>query len=245
MLAIGVGLLSFWPRLRGGPDPSAMIDLLIGSAGCLALVLRHRWTTALALVLTALSAVDVTIGGAALVATFAVAVRRPLVVVAWAGLLGVAASLVNAALYQGNHVPYLANATINVLADSQRPRRGFGIPSRRLAGRDCTCRGVIRSGAHQMLLDLRAVVGLLRENPDEDTAPPQPVLSALPKLVEESRAAGAQVKLDLDVQDADHVPVMTSRTVYRIVNHRRSGPRDLVVKDGAAQTASTPPSPRF
>lgn len=76
VLAGGVGLLAFWPRIQGGPDLVALVDVLVGAAGCLALVLRRRWTTALALVLTVVSAADVSIGGAAVVATFAVAVRR-------------------------------------------------------------------------------------------------------------------------------------------------------------------------
>jgi signal transduction histidine kinase len=70
--------------------------------------------------------------------------------------------------------------------------------------------GVIRGGVHQMLVDLREVIGLLRESPDEDLAPP-----ALDTLVAEARQAGADVTLTAP----EELPVSTlvSRAVYRIV----------------------------
>jgi signal transduction histidine kinase len=70
--------------------------------------------------------------------------------------------------------------------------------------------GVIRSGVHQMLVDLREVIGLLRESPDEDLAPP-----ALDTLVAEARQAGADVTLTTP----EELPVSTlvSRAAYRIV----------------------------
>jgi signal transduction histidine kinase len=76
--------------------------------------------------------------------------------------------------------------------------------------------GVIRASAHHALEDLRAVIGVLRENPD-DGAPerPQPTLGDLPALIEESRAAGMRVTFDLQV--ADEVPDATGRNAYRIV----------------------------
>nr|BFE88647.1 hypothetical protein GCM10020093_112480 [Planobispora longispora] len=62
--------------------------------------------------------------------------------------------------------------------------------------------GVIRSGAHQALQDLREVIGVLRLG-GEETAPdrPQPTLSDLSALVEESREAGMDVRLDMRIGD--------------------------------------------
>ncbi|MEV8402985.1 sensor histidine kinase [Streptomyces niveus] len=78
--------------------------------------------------------------------------------------------------------------------------------------------GVIRSGAHQMLVDLRAIIGLLREErADDETAPPQPALTELGYLIDESRAAGARVSFSFQVVDAEDAPTMTARTIYRIV----------------------------
>src|SRR3954451_12720927 len=76
--AAGLGLMESWPRLRPEADALDLVDLLAGGAGCLALLLRRRWPAPLALILSALSAVVVSIGGAAaLVATFSVAIRWP------------------------------------------------------------------------------------------------------------------------------------------------------------------------
>lgn len=78
--------------------------------------------------------------------------------------------------------------------------------------------GVIRSGAHQMLVDLRAIIGLLREEPaDDETAPPQPALAELGELIDESRAAGAHISFSFQVVDVEDAPTMTARTAYRIV----------------------------
>lgn len=95
--------------------------------------------------------------------------------------------------------------------------------------------GVIRSGVHQMLVDLREVIGLLREEPgDTDVAaPPQPSLSGVADLVGEARLTGAEVELDLDVRGVDEVPTMVGRTAYRIVqegltNARKHAPGEPV-----------------
>jgi signal transduction histidine kinase len=94
--------------------------------------------------------------------------------------------------------------------------------------------GVIRASAHQALQDLREVIGVLREEPAGDPGPerPQPTLRELPALVEESRAAGTTVRLDLTVDPAA-VPGLTGRTAYRIVqegltNARKHAPGAVV-----------------
>lgn len=81
-----------------------------------------------------------------------------------------------------------------------------------------TAAGVIRASAHQALQDLREVVGVLREAGDDD-APgrPQPTLSDLPALADESRAAGVDVDLDLRTETMAAVPTGTGRAAYRIV----------------------------
>ncbi len=90
--------------------------------------------------------------------------------------------------------------------------------------------GVIRASAHQALQDLREVIGVLREEPGggRDPERPQPTLHDVPALVEESRAAGATVRLEVTVDPAK-VPALTGRTAYRIVqegltNARRHAP---------------------
>ncbi|GAA3118506.1 sensor histidine kinase [Streptosporangium carneum] len=77
--------------------------------------------------------------------------------------------------------------------------------------------GVIRSGAHQALQDLREVIGVLRlggEGTDPDR--PQPTLADLAGLVEESRLAGMEVALDMRVSDPGGAPARLGRNAYRI-----------------------------
>jgi signal transduction histidine kinase len=103
--------------------------------------------------------------------------------------------------------------------------------------------GVVRDGVHQALSELREVISVLRDDQttaDEQTGPrPQPMLADIPRLVEESRAAGEQVVLDDRTADAAVVPAVAGRAAYRIVqealtNARKhaSGQPVRVVLDG-------------
>ncbi|HEY7272711.1 MAG TPA: histidine kinase [Actinoplanes sp.] len=95
--------------------------------------------------------------------------------------------------------------------------------------------GVIRASAHQALQDLREVIGVLREDGGAEVVPPerpQPTLSGLPGLADESRAAGMTVALNVGVDPAA-VPDATGRTAYRIVqegltNARKHAPGTAV-----------------
>ena len=97
--------------------------------------------------------------------------------------------------------------------------------------------GVVRAGAHQALDELREVITVLREDDgdgDGDGAQrPQPGLADLPRLVEESRDAGARVQLDDRVADPGALPGATGRTAYRVVqegltNARKHAPGEPV-----------------
>ncbi len=109
--------------------------------------------------------------------------------------------------------------------------------------------GVIRDNAHQALQDLRMVIGVLRAPAHEQGAgdsagagavtgadaghdgaarpaeAPQPVLADLERLARESRAAGMRLQLDVRVDDPGAVPVLTGRTVYRIVQEALTNAR--------------------
>jgi signal transduction histidine kinase len=114
--------------------------------------------------------------------------------------------------------------------------------------------GVVRGAAHAALQELRDVIGMLREDDlAEALGPPQPTLCDLPALVEESRAAGARVDLEIDVPDAEALPSTVGRTAYRIVqegltNARKHAPgaavgvRVALGDDGLeVRVASRPP----
>lgn len=76
---------------------------------------------------------------------------------------------------------------------------------------------VIQQSSHQALVELREVLGILRDENGE-VAPnrPQPGVGDVPTLVDEARAAGLRVALTLDI-DIDAVPELIGRTAYRVV----------------------------
>lgn len=85
---------------------------------------------------------------------------------------------------------------------------------------------VVRSGVHQALEELREVIGVLRddaENPADPTTgrSPLPGLADLPRLIEESRAAGTPVTVGGAAwppgKGAAGVPDAAGRTLYRVV----------------------------
>ncbi len=84
--------------------------------------------------------------------------------------------------------------------------------------------GLLRSTAQQALEELRGVIGVLREDPagegssdasDARPAPPQPTLRDIPRLVEDTRRAGARIKYSQAVDG--EVPDGVGRDAYRIV----------------------------
>jgi signal transduction histidine kinase len=77
--------------------------------------------------------------------------------------------------------------------------------------------GVVRSGVHEALGELREVITLLRDDEPGYETKPQPVLADLPRLIEESTAAGAEVRLHDDVRDPAALPAAAARTAYRVV----------------------------
>jgi signal transduction histidine kinase len=77
--------------------------------------------------------------------------------------------------------------------------------------------GVIRATAHAALDDLREVVGVLRETVENgEPEPPQPTLDQIEALVEESRAAGMNVRASIDAPAAT-AGAAVGRTAYRVV----------------------------
>ena len=63
---------------------------------------------------------------------------------------------------------------------------------------------LLRSTARQALEELRGVIGVLREEPGQEPPPaaPQPTLSDIPRLVEETRRAGAKIDFEMRVEHA-------------------------------------------
>ena len=76
--------------------------------------------------------------------------------------------------------------------------------------------GVIRTGVHQALDELREVINVLRDE-DVDEGRPQPTFQDLGELVAESRQAGTAIAYDDRVDDSTTLPPATGRTAYRVV----------------------------
>jgi signal transduction histidine kinase len=81
--------------------------------------------------------------------------------------------------------------------------------------------GIIRDTARKAMEELRQTLGVLRDDRDSEAgdtpATPLPSLEDIPRLVEESRRAGARVTLDMDVPPDALAPGTLGRDAYRIV----------------------------
>lgn len=94
--------------------------------------------------------------------------------------------------------------------------------------------GLIRSTAHQAMVELREVLGVLREDAgDAHPDRPQPDASDLPALLEEARDGGMHLLVHAEDVDLGLVPPTVGRTAYRLVqealtNARKHAPDTLV-----------------
>jgi signal transduction histidine kinase len=94
--------------------------------------------------------------------------------------------------------------------------------------------GVIRVSARAAQEELREVIGVLRAGSElvEEVQPPQPTISDLATLLEESRAAGMDVSARDQLSEQSLSPIL-GRTVYRVVqegltNARKHAPGQVV-----------------
>ncbi|WP_233617460.1 sensor histidine kinase [Actinomadura sp. WAC 06369] len=85
--------------------------------------------------------------------------------------------------------------------------------------------GVVRAGVHQALEELREVIGVLRDEDRDHGDRPQPVLTDVPRLVEESRDAGATVTLRDEVDAPDALPPAAGRAAYRVLQEALTNAR--------------------
>ena len=83
----------------------------------------------------------------------------------------------------------------------------------------------IQETSHQALAELRELLGVLREGPgDAEPEAPQPTASRIGSLIDEARAAGAH--LDVDVRgDLDAISTTVGRTLYRVVQESLTNAR--------------------
>lgn len=92
---------------------------------------------------------------------------------------------------------------------------------------------IIQDNSHQAMVELREVLGLLREGPgDADPELPQPSAKDIPALIEEARRSGMKVVSGREIA-LDGLPDSLGRTLYRVVqealtNARKHAPDTLV-----------------
>lgn len=92
---------------------------------------------------------------------------------------------------------------------------------------------VIQEASHQALVELRDVLGILRDDPgDSSPERPQPSAVDLPDLLDEARASGMRIETE-ELVALDGIPETIGRTLYRVVqesltNARKHAPNTLV-----------------
>ncbi len=92
--------------------------------------------------------------------------------------------------------------------------------------------GIIQENSHQALVELRQVLGVLREDSgDADPERPQPSAVDLPGLLDDARESGMNIAADLG--PVESIPDLLGRTAYRVVqegltNARKHAPNTLV-----------------
>lgn len=90
--------------------------------------------------------------------------------------------------------------------------------------------GTIESASHDALQELRAILGVLRDNSDgQAPLAPAPNLDALPALIEQARATGSKLDLEVDGERPESLPEALELAAYRIIqesltNWRRHAP---------------------
>jgi signal transduction histidine kinase len=85
--------------------------------------------------------------------------------------------------------------------------------------------GVIRASGQAALEELRAVIGLLREQHDGASLEvPQPTLAQIPDLLDESRAAGMDIRCEQRAA-TDAVPSAVGRAAFRVLQEALTNAR--------------------
>jgi signal transduction histidine kinase len=102
--------------------------------------------------------------------------------------------------------------------------------------------GVVRASGQAALEELRAVIGVLRENDDcASLEAPQPTLAQIPALLDESRAAGMDVRWEERRAATDAVPSAVGRAAFRVLQEALTNARKHA--RGAPVTVSLDPGP--
>jgi signal transduction histidine kinase len=85
---------------------------------------------------------------------------------------------------------------------------------------------IIQEKANAALVDLRGVLGVLRDPATGEILDrPQPTSADLPALIEEARASGMHIEYAEAVDAAEQIPELAGRTLYRLVQESLTNAR--------------------
>lgn len=277
LLAVGLGLLSYDEVVRADETSQTLleVDFAAGCIACLGIGLRHRQPLALALVLGPITVFSSMADGAAAVALFGLAVRRPprtalavtglyllmipaqvalrpeieglaaiafgsvltLGIVGWGMYVRTRHELVQSLGERAQRAEAEQQARVEAARRGERTRIAremHDVLGHRLSllslhagaleygdgkAPSASSVAVIRESAHRAMDDLRAVVGLLRdegEQPSAEPEPPQPTLAEVGRLLDECRSSGMVLSEEIGVDPAA-IPEATGRQAFRIV----------------------------
>jgi signal transduction histidine kinase len=115
LVAIGIGVLVFGPSEDQHSELGALLDLVAGVTGVLALWWRRRWPVPVAVLTLALSSFSAFVAGAGLIALFNVALRGSRRAIVLSTVLGLAAAMVYSLIYPDDELPYWIEAALSIL----------------------------------------------------------------------------------------------------------------------------------
>jgi len=96
---------------------------------------------------------------------------------------------------------------------------------------------IIQAKAHEALVDLRQVLGVLRGDGTPGADHPQPTYADVPGLIDEAREAGMRV--DFDAVLAEGLSEQAGRTVFRVVQEGLTNARKHAPHAHASVTITT------
>ena len=115
LIAIGIGVAVFSPTEDQHSDFGALIDVVFGVIGWIALWWRRRWPVAVAVITLTLSAVSAFVAGAALIALFNVALRGSRRALVLTTALGLTTATIYSLIYPDDELPFVAEVLLSVL----------------------------------------------------------------------------------------------------------------------------------
>jgi signal transduction histidine kinase len=115
LIAIGIGVLVFGPSEDQHSELGALIDLVSGVIGWIALWWRRRWPVAVAVLTLSLSAISAFVAGAALIALFNVALRGSRRALVLTTALGLTTATIYSLIYPDDELPFVMEVLLSVL----------------------------------------------------------------------------------------------------------------------------------